>query len=752
MNKGDKKGKTMNREICFLDVVKDDNGFWNCGQSLYIAYLRSLLKVNDISSMIFIEDTLPSLADLSEEILSTAGDIIVFYARKDNWELVFPLVRYIQNMEEITLILIGEKIERLQTLNTLYFTEKPEIQLLLELGITANDVDIFTVSPYKTGILSPYDAKAYGVLIGETGQGGINRYRQLKYVEEDCKTIAESLSQTSKVYKITLSSFYLNDQEYMYKLLEALETIKIDEIVYIIKIDSKLLFQIDKMYDKVQNIIFDIKVGDLKDIQMEELNHLAEGHLINEITTNIETVLKSEQFEKFLNNGEERKIFTCRLYGDINFSKMDKQQRQEPFIKRSLKKCYTPFSRGFLRSRTGMYNGIFLDRYVKHIEIEDENFNERIASYLNEIACINSSIIIRGAKARINDEKGYFDSSSNGRILNTTYELYREKMLNAGAVPSNIITRDENIRINDLYYMPKSNLVEAHYADIKKMILEKAKPDRENIYYTYSISQLKDFNVFLEDAESFYNQHKLIDSPLEYGNIQNNCMFMNYKCCYVDKIPRVYISGDENIYICSDYSEPLGKVGQAAFELAQNSYVRKERMIKDRGCAECPSKSWCAKCTHLPEILKNNYCDIMRNKPYVADYIMASEILLQLITTSPKFMHTDMSDFTVSSEYMFNFSEDVKKGEENPFFPKYTYLYECNGEYVFWSSVKSTFTVVSKEIACVLELLLRCLSPFQIYEEYGRIMHVLKDESEKVCKYVFEKFNKAGVLYRLIKE
>ena len=76
------------RNICILKLEKNENGFFTAAQTAAAACLRSSLKLRGINSMMYTDDTLPSLNDLAEDILSVCDDALAVYADEENKVLV----------------------------------------------------------------------------------------------------------------------------------------------------------------------------------------------------------------------------------------------------------------------------------------------------------------------------------------------------------------------------------------------------------------------------------------------------------------------------------------------------------------------------------------------------------------------------------------------------------------------------------------------------------------------------------------
>ena len=77
--------------LCVLEFVRNENGFFVAAQSAATACLRSYLKGRGVHSIAYTDDTLPSLNDLAEDVLSIADDGLVLVANEENKLLVNAL-------------------------------------------------------------------------------------------------------------------------------------------------------------------------------------------------------------------------------------------------------------------------------------------------------------------------------------------------------------------------------------------------------------------------------------------------------------------------------------------------------------------------------------------------------------------------------------------------------------------------------------------------------------------------------------
>lgn len=696
------------RNICILKLEKNENGFFTAAQTAAAACLRSSLKLRGINSMMYTDDTLPSLNDLAEDILSVCDDALAVYADEENKVLVNALTHRLKELEDIDIVLMsGAK------------PEEALMEFLTEDGEAGDDgeaekaeaLPIMEVSPYEQKILLPQDAEKYGIWYGRETISGEKEYRSPQAIETDIRIIIKAYEGLARENKklIPCEGAYIAEREYLetiIKLFPAEEA----SLRFICPVDGKIM---------------DV----LTEVDSDAL--LWKICLTEECTD--ETSLK--QLSALIAAG---KVYGVKVTAEA-LKKMDgipadvAAAVRENRLKDSAAR-YVPFSRGFLKSRTGVYTGVPLDGYVKHIEVLTEEMNDEERRCLNELASINSSVYMRNSS--------------------TSFEEFRQKNMEADVIESNLLRiEDDRLLVNDLAYTSPQKIKEIPYAAARGIIeeMEQAFGTQQACFYVFTMDTAGDYEAFLEDAETFREKHTFEKMPLAFGYLKNYCRFLNSNSCFVDKMPRIQLKGDGNVYVCSNFKEPVGTCSQAVFELTQSCYVKKENLIKERGCVSCIARSWCAKCTQLPEFMKDSYCHIIKTKTYVIDYLMSSIVYIDMSSTIPRLKSVRPQDVQVTSEYMFNLTSKEEKGKELPYFPKFSYMFICaDQESVLWSAASAKFFRVSPQFSLVCEMLFKRFSPERIRENMKKLMNITEEEACSMYDSIADTLNKSGAMYRPI--
>ncbi|MFR9192763.1 MAG: hypothetical protein ACLVLG_06580 [Anaerovoracaceae bacterium] len=702
------------RNICILKLEKNENGFFIAGQTAESACLRSWLKLNGINSMIYMDDTLPSLNDLAEDVLSVCEDILAIYINEENKVLADALAYRLRELEDIDIVFLsGSKPEEV------FYGLLPES--------SNKELSIMEVSPYEQKILFAQDAERYGIWYGRENESGIKEYRSQNTIKTDIDLINQAYSGLAKDNKklIPCEGTYIKDSEYLHdivKLLPAAET----PLCFICPVEENL---IDELPD-LETVLWKIQLTGENEAVLSEskLSELISSEKVYSIHITENASKKLKQIPKsVLEAAQDGKLII-----EIDENALAQCEAREELLLRSSARRYIPFSRGFLKSRTGVYTGVPLDGYVKHIEVEGEDMNEAERKCLNELAGINSSVYLK-----------------KGEL---SFSQFREKNMDAHVIESNLLRIEQDrLIVNDLAYRSPQKIKEIPYNSANDIIEEMAQQfgTPQASFYIFTMETAEDYEAFLRDAEIFREKHTFEKMPLAFGYLKNYCRFLNSNSCLVDKMPRIQLKGDGNVYVCSNFEEPVGTCSQAIFELTQSCYVKKENTIKERGCVSCIARSWCAKCTQMPDFIQKSYCHVMKSKTYVIDYLMASIVYIDMSSTVPVLKSVKPQDVKVTSEYMFNLTDSKEKGKEMPYFPKFSYMFNCEEKgSVLWSAASAKFFRISSQFALVCEMLFKRLSTDAIMENMQDILKIEKEEAIRMFNSISDTLNKSGAMYR----
>lgn len=367
---------------------------------------------------------------------------------------------------------------------------------------------------------------------------------------------------------------------------------------------------------------------------------------------------------------------------------------------------------------------------------------------------VNSSVYVKDKKLKIEDDKWIFNQkgivNNDNEELNTINNSIRNNNVNI----SNIITIDNScLHNNSLAYVSSSGIYEISYKEGKNSLeeIKNKSIGSERPIYIFKLTDEEDFKLFLEDAEKYNESHKLTDLLLGYGYLENSCRFLNPSGCSSDKVPRLKIDNDGGIHTCDLKVKASSKIGDSLFEIEHNSMTQRAKKLNSRGCYECPTRIWCAKCSELPEFMDTEYCEIMKKKTYVLDYVMAPFIVIRLKDTNKNYRNTSIDKIMVSNEYMYNYISKDLKGEAAPYLPKFTCILSIDGNCLLWSPSTNKYYKISIQFAYVVELLLRRVKAESINKLLSEMLNIDEERSKKIVDVVLNTLKTAGVLYREVK-
>lgn len=739
----------MKKNICFIELKRNEFGLISAIQSLETACIRDYIKKCDVKSSIYIEESVPSINDMAEDILSLSDEVIIFIVHKGCEALVTVLINYLMEIEDVEVCVISYNDQLESDGDVVIINKDAEKKLVSMYGNVdkESEVSINTLSPYEDGILLARDFVKYGIWIGnkETDLRNIDVVK--KEIDEVFNLYGGTVEDQKK--NISLQGCFINDIDYFKELIMHLENKESPNIIFNISVNQNVLNCIAQTSLQLSNASFDIQLKNvLCSEEFLELTKLIETNKVRSIHIPADWLTKADNLLNLLVKAQMSKLVEIQPYGQVDSSKISEEVRKSVLVN-TMKQYYT-FYNGYLKGRTGLYAGIKIDGYVHHLEVNKRNSLSNV-QLLNETLSINSSVYLRNEKTDISSQIWNFDANGIAYVEDKNYNEYITYMQQENINPSNlIICNDNSIYINNYAYAADTDFVTLSYKEAKQNVNEMREKYAQKNKSTYLIrlSDQEDFTLFLEDAKCYRENHTFNELPLVYGFLENSCRFVNQNGCSVEKLPRIKLDNSGCIHFCDLNVEAISKNSNSLFELSHDCLVKKEECIQSKDCYNCPSSGWCAKCMELPGFMSAEYCDIIKKKAYILDYVTASYIYSGLIERNPKFYDLLPDEIVVSNEYMFNLIPSTIESKVAPYFPKFTTLFICRDTYLLWTPVSTKYYNVSKQFAVVIELLLKRVEADSVPELLVDILDVDKDECYKMTESIFSTLKKVGVLYR----
>lgn len=738
----------MNKNICFVELNRNQAGLINAVQSIETACVRAFMKKCGLNTVIYIEESLSSINDVAEDILSLSDEVIVFVVHEECKAINSTLINYIMDIEDVEICIISK--ENVEVNESVHFiNEAPEKKLveLYNTKIIDQNLNINNVSPYLEGVLLERDFINNGLWLGRNN----HELRDISVLKSEINRILDMYSGLMEAQEksILFQGVFIDNAQYYEDIVKDIFEANVSFLKFIIPIHQKLVSCYQDISSGRDNIILNIKLEEkIKHDDYIKLINLIKSKRVNNIYFPADWLTLEDDLVSTLISAKANKLINLMPMGSVN-SELLTDEIKTMVLENTMMQYFT-FYRGYLKSRTGLYSGLKTDGYVHHLEIGDEA-NLANAQLINEVLSVNSSIYIRNKKVDIKDNIWYFDGQGIANVKDDSYERYIKYVRELNINPSNTIVIDnDKIYINSYAYTYNLGLTQLSYKDAKNSIAEIKESYENKNKKTYIIQLLdqEDFDLFLEDAKQYKESHRFSDLPLVYGFLANSCRFVCQIGCAIEKLPRLKIDDSENLHLCDMKASAVDEASNSLFELSHNCFARREKILHDKDCYNCPTQSWCPKCIELPEFISGKYCELMKKHAYALDYVVSSYIYNGLIESNPDFADLIPDEILVTNEYMFNIIPSSIKSSVAPYLPKFTTIFICRGKYLLWSPISNKYYNISKEFATAIELLLKRVDANDVPEILSNILQAKKEECFAMTQSIVGTLKKVGILYR----
>ncbi|MCD6309523.1 MAG: B12-binding domain-containing radical SAM protein [Candidatus Eremiobacteraeota bacterium] len=130
----------------------------------------------------------------------------------------------------------------------------------------------------------------------------------------------------------------------------------------------------------------------------------------------------------------------------------------------------------------------------------------------------------------------------------------------------------------------------------------------------YEITSRRDVKDFIENITSSSGDiEKSIISKMLRDDIllSSACRFTGNQCPAL-KLQKIHVRKNGELGTCEN-GEPIGVIGDSLDVLKSRLEKLAEKTEKERGCASCPVKDYCARCLFPAPFTADEYCNFMRN-------------------------------------------------------------------------------------------------------------------------------------------
>lgn len=735
----------MLKRVCFVELRRNENGLYEGVQSLETACMRAYLKKYGVDSTVFIEDSAASLNDMADDILTLSDEILVFWVHEEDQEINRALIHTVLDYEEVEIFAAGDGIEGLAS-EVCCLGAEPEEELLDRMGLEKQpDIRLAGVSPYLDNIILSREIFRYGLWTGrDGGQSRLDSLgRELRFLKETYGGIESSQGKLLK-----FSGNCLQNREDFLNLSEMIQEVRIPYISYQIPVAAALLGQLSEE-EIMDRVVLQIRVAeDLPKKDADLFSRLAKAGKVSEIFCDASLLEEGQAFSSLMLQMAQEYTIALKPWGSMESGKVGRRLLDAALEK--TKQYYYTYFRGFVKGKMGLYTGVKTDGYVHHLDVEDKS-PAVDPGLFNEMMSVNSSVFAEGLAE--DTEKGLLSFDRNGIAhgVSKSFESYMSKAAELRMNPSNLIRIDGGkFCVNDLPFTSDSRVADINYREARERIglLKEEEERRSEAVNLIHIETEEDYRLFLEDADRFLDSHRIGSLPLAYGCLQNACRFVGAGHCSIEKIPRLKVKRNGAMYLC-DSSMDFGLKVDSLFELTQNCFAGREKLLSGRGCYSCPVQGMCSKCSELPSFMKDDFCNIMKKRSYVLDYVFLPHYLTGLKESIRGFREMRAEEIRISNEHMFNLTED-RKGSTAPYFPKFTACILWKDKYVLWSPATNKYYSVNEAFAFYIELLFRRVRISEAVEAVAEHCGGTSAEARKAVENMNVVLKKAGVLYREI--
>jgi hypothetical protein len=717
----------MVKRVGFVEIKRNTHGLYEACQSLETANIRAFLKVNGIESSLYVEKKLSSINDVAEDILSVSDEILIFKINESASDLNKVLINVLMEFGSPEIYLITEDKKGFPPAAH-FLGGNPESELMEILtGSDKSARPVCEISPYEEKTLLLREIADKGIYLGSEPMERIQNA-----IEKELKMLRDMYDGADDEEKkdIIFHGAPLKSKEELEALAEKIKKWETPYFTYHVPAGICALNDIysGEMYENIKFIVRMDKEPAKAEVLF--LKRLLEKGKISGIEASARLAEKNSAVGKAIGEAAESGIqFYVKLHGETREAELSKVVALRAF--QPTRDFFATYSKGHLKSRIGMYADMMPAGKVHHLIIDEGTAIPLCADDFNELMSVNSSVLIEEETDEDLPDTVYFDSDGIAHTGSRQYAEFIDKAVAEGRNPSNLIRRSGNsILVNDLAYGKEFGILRLTYSQAKENI-ERLKNEKDKNKITLiRIDTENDFKLLLEDAESFKDSRRIASLPLAYALLENACRFLGKNQCSVSKLPRMHCRADGSVSVCESSSDCFIEKREP-FGIMQNYYVSHEKAGVERDCYKCKAHDACAGCSELPGYMKNDYCGIITERPYVLDYICLPHYLERLRETISGFADIDGERIRISTAHMVNLIDEKIDGGSAEYLYPFTACIICGGRYVLWSPVTNKYYRVSREFAVYIELLLRRVRPEEAVGHFAGYAGVDYEEAAK---------------------
>ena len=701
------------KEVVLVNIEVNSDGIYSIAQSNEMYLVKKYLESEGVKTFQYIEEILPNINDLVDEILSYSEKSVIFSITRMNYSLVKSLSEILKEQSsDIEIIGFGAD------------------DYLIKNRIEELNLDIYIFNNYLSNIKNAITNMRINTRECIDFESVYLENNNEKNLEVDKKIFSfNNIEGIKECEAFTLKLSYKGSNISIDIIENNIRQLKNKKIDVNITLNWQELINLDKPYlSELVSIIKEANIcsGLILKTEDTSIDYLNNGGIsielkaIKIIAKNIEEANK--RFSNILKNtNAEVTIEVCEFDLEKDRGILDLIVKKSNFKKLRVFKVSEDISyrcvfvntkdnihniaieNGLMMWYQGSYPENALNNTVKHVYISGSLEKESLKE-LDKLVSVNHALIIKEEVFN----KGYsLDYGKHRHLVRNKSQSGIEVVVDEGA----FIKEYKNAR----------------YKNARNIKIEKSEDLLINIL------DEEDLNMFISDVQIF-NRTGKIPEYMARGIVKNMCRFANKGKCQLSGIPRIDVSGEGSISCC-DSNVKLGVLGDDYFDIMNEIYKKGSSEALYRKCVECSAKQICGGCKLLPQdIKKETYCNHMRTVKGIDRFIMSSLVVKTLKDVSIIFKDTKISDITIINKSANNLFNKKIKDNLKSIVKENIVLIKFEEKFIIFDLLTSSIIGISPIVAYTIEGYMKGYS----LEEIKKISIEEYKDSIDIDKYIDE--------------
>ncbi|NQX47568.1 hypothetical protein HQN87_19720 [Paenibacillus tritici] len=689
------------------------------------AMIRGFLQKKGIESTQYIQSQLPSIYELTEEIVfSGVQQLIIGVDQNNLWcsKLVTREIRRIDATIEILWLTASADIqeeEGIQIVALDYADCLGKIQAWISgsvRGSANNEKCDISVNPYSDGLIPSDKAITVGLRLSTGCPTEYSLERELVFLN------TENLNGIIPV---------LDESQYMQDSL-------VDELCKLkVNLNLKYTFRVHVRSEQLDEAQLQrLVAAGIKDIVIEQ----------DMETLNLKEMLKRYKAWEEIHNIRIR----LKTFYPVSADIMDEWIE----IEQGVQVHEQAIVNGYLSFVTGLYPPGFINGSVKHIGItESALYDLDYHKHLKEFVGLNYSFIIDNSDKFSKQPERVSEIHARDSIWRNNLSLFGEVKDLLGhsqnVLPHLILeemSEDEfkyELNIDDFYRKEKLQIVKIPYASDSDLNIASYSCQ----YKVLLIDSSEDLSAFLRDVECLNQSGEINHSYQIPSLLAESCRWSggNCKLC---QMPRFHTDGSGQVKPCGGSSKGAGSVNEGYAAILQNVGAAAEEEQLIRQCNGCEVEAQCSKCTFLPDFMsREQYCATQKNHKSISRYISVTSVLQMLSRSSRLLSGVEASQIKISSNQSVHYYDgDVACYNSIHVPAQHFFLISIQKQPYLYDALKHKMLKVNEPLAVIFEAFLKGINEKEL-SDYLQTHYEINDvQAEMLVEEAVQSFVRLGCM------